>query len=132
MVLIKMYKNKYYNIKTRASDGTVLDSVREARRYEELLILQRAGKITDLQRQVRYELIPAQYETYERFSKSGERLKDGKRLLERGVDYVADFVYKDVESGNIIVEDAKGFKTKEYTIKRKLLLSVHNIRIKEV
>ena len=125
-------RSKYYNVKTRASDGTVLDSIKEARRYEELLMLQRAGKITDLQRQVRYELIPAQYEFYPRYSKSGERLKDGKRLLERSVDYVADFEYKDVETGNTIVEDTKGFKTKEYTIKRKLLLAVHSIRIKEI
>lgn len=58
------YKSKYYNIKTRAVDGTVFDSHKEARRWDELLLLQRAGKITDLQRQVKYELIPAQYETY--------------------------------------------------------------------
>lgn len=126
-----MYKSKYYNIKTRASDGTVLDSSREARRYEQLLLLQKAGKITELQRQVRYELIPAQYEFYPRYSKSGERLKDGKRLLERSVDYVADFVYTS-ESGETIVEDTKGFKTKDYKIKRKLMLAVHSIRIREV
>lgn len=125
-------KSKYYNIKTRASDGTVFDSGKEARRYEELLILQRAGKITELQRQVHYELIPAQYETYERFSKSGDRLKDGRRLVERKVEYVADFVYTNVETGENIVEDTKGVKTKDYIIKRKLMYAVHGIRIKEV
>ena len=125
-------KSKYYNIKTRASDGTALDSLKEARRYEELLILKRAGKIKDLQRQVRYELIPAQYETYEKFSKSGERLKDGRRLIERKVEYVADFVYTNAETGENIVEDTKGVKTKDYIIKRKLMLSVYGIRIKEV
>lgn len=126
-----MYKSKYYNIKTRASDGTVLDSVKEARRYEQLLILQRAGKITELQRQVRYELIPAQYETYERYAKSGKRLNDGRRLIEREVVYVADFVYTN-ETGENIVEDAKGMKTKDYIIKRKLMYAVHGIRIKEI
>ena len=126
------YKSKYYNIKTRALDGTVFDSHKEARRWEELLLLKRAGKISDLQRQVKYELIPAQYETYERYSKKGERLKDGAKLIERKVDYVADFVYTDVETGATIVEDSKGIRTKDYILKRKLMLAVHGIRIKEV
>ena len=126
------YRNKYYNIKTRALDGTVFDSQKEARRWDELCMLQKAGKITDLQRQVKYELIPAQYETYERYSKNGDRLKDGARLIERKVDYVADFVYTIVESGESIVEDTKGVRTKDYIIKRKLMLAIHGIRIKEV
>ena len=126
------FKNKYYNIKTKSSDGIVFDSHKEARRWEQLLLLQKAGKITELRRQVAYELIPAQYETYPRFSKNGDRLKDGCRLLERAVNYVADFVYTDAETGENIVEDTKGFKTKDYKIKRKLMLAVHSIRIKEV
>lgn len=124
--------SKYYNIKTRALDGTVFDSHKEAIRWDELLLLQRAGKITELRRQVEYELIPAQYETYERYGKSGQRLKDGVRLLERKVCYVADFVYTDVETGENIVEDAKGVRTKDYILKRKLMLAVHSIRIREV
>jgi hypothetical protein len=124
--------SKYYNIKTRALDGTVFDSHKEAIRWDELLLLQRAGKITELRRQVEYELIPAQYETYERYGKSGQRLKDGVRLLERKVCYVADFVYTDAETGENIVEDAKGIRTKDYILKRKLMLAVHSIRIREV
>ena len=126
------YKSKYYNIKTRALDGTVFDSLKEARRWDELILLQRAGKISDLQRQVKYELIPAQYQTYERYSKKGDRLKDGVRLLERKVDYVADFVYTIVETGENVVEDSKGVRTKDYILKRKLMLAVHGIRVKEV
>lgn len=126
------YKNKYYNKKTTASDGNVFDSVKEARRWEQLLLLQKAGKINSLQRQVAYELLPNQYETYERYSKSGKRLKDGTRLVERKVEYVADFVYTDAEIGMLIVEDTKGVKTKDYIIKRKLLYAVHGIKIKEV
>ena len=126
------YNSKYYNIKTRASDGIVFDSHKEARRWEQLLLLQKAGKIVELQRQVAYELIPAQYETYPRYSKKGDRIKDGQRLLERKVEYVADFVYTDAETGETIVEDAKGMRTKEYILKRKLMLAVHSIRIKEV
>lgn len=126
------FNSKYYNIKTRASDGIVFDSHKEARRWEQLLLLQKAGKIVELQRQVAYELIPAQYETFPRYSKKGERLKDGQRLLERKVEYVADFVYTDAETGELIVEDTKGVKTKDYILKRKLMLAVHSIRIKEV
>ena len=126
------YRNKYYNIKTRALDGTVFDSQKEARRWDELCMLQRAGKITDLQRQVKYELIPAQYETYERYSQKGDRLKDGVRVIERKVDYVADFVYTIADTGQNIVEDTKGVRTKDYIIKRKLMLAIHGIRIKEV
>lgn len=124
--------SKYYNIKTRALDGTVFDSHKEAIRWDELLLLQRAGKITELRRQVEYELIPAQYETYERYGKKGQRLKDGVRLLERKVCYVADFVYTDAETGENIVEDAKGVRTKDYILKRKLMLALHSIRIREV
>ena len=127
-----MRYNKYYNIKTKTTDGLVFDSTHEARRWEQLLLLQRAGKITNLQRQVAYELLPAQYETYPRFSKKGERLKDGQRLIERKAEYVADFVYTDAETGETIVEDAKGIRTKDYILKRKLMLAVHSIRIREV
>lgn len=123
---------KYYNIKTRSSDGIVFDSIKEARRWEQLLLLQKAGKIVELQRQVAYELLPAQYETYERYSKKGVRLKDGQRLLERKVEYIADFVYHDAETGELIVEDTKGVRTKDYILKRKLLLLVHGIKIREI
>jgi hypothetical protein len=53
-------------------------------------------------------------------------------VVERECSYIADFVYHDVKSGNLIVEDAKGFKTEKYIIKKKLMLWVHGIRIKEV
>ena len=128
------YKSKYYNVKTKTSDGTVFDSMKEARRWEQLLLLQKAGKISSLQRQVSYELLPNQYETYERYSKSGKRLKDGTRLVERKVEYVADFVYADAETGALVVEDTKSpaTRTKDFVIKRKLMYAVHGIKIKEV
>lgn len=128
------FNNKYYNIKTRALDGTVFDSHKEAQRWEQLLLLQKAGKIVELQRQVKFELIPAQYETYERFSKTGKRLKDGTRLVERKVEYIADFVYHDAETGEMIVEDTKSeaTRTKDFIIKRKLMLLIHGIKVREV
>ena len=115
------------------SDGTVFDSRKEARRYQELKVYERRGLISNLQRQVEYELIPNQYEVVERYSeKTGKRLKDETRLVERKVCYVADFVYE--EGGKTVVEDTKSpvTRTKDYIIKRKLMRYIHGITIKEI
>ena len=129
------YQSKYYNIKTKTTDGIIFDSNKEARRWGQLLLLQKAGKITSLQRQVRYELVPAQYETRIRYSnKTGKRLKDEIRLVERKVEYIADFVYADAITGEITVEDVKSeaTKTPEFIIKKKLMLAVHGIKVKVI
>ena len=122
-------QNKYNNKKCTVN-GIIFDSRKEARRYQELRLLQRAGVIKNLQRQVKYVLIPAQYESYERYGKNGQELTPGKKLVERECAYVADFVY--LEGGKTVIEDTKGIKTKDYIIKRKLMLSVYGIRIREV
>lgn len=106
--------SKYHNRKV-TRDGETFDSVKEYRRFCELRLLERAGAVTDLRRQVKFELIPAQ------------RI-DGK-VVERACSYVADFVYQ--ENGQQVVEDAKGMRTQEYRLKRKLMLWVHGIRIRE-
>ena len=122
--------NKYHSKKTTIC-GMNFDSKKESRRWQELCLLERAGQITDLQRQVKFVLIPTQYEKFPRYStKTGKRLKDGIRTLEQECSYVADFVY--MKDGKQVVEDTKGFKTKDYIIKRKLMLERHGIRIKEV
>ena len=108
--------SKYRNKKTLV-DGIVFDSKREAERYKELCFMQRIGAISGLECQVTYELIPAQ--------------RDAKgRLVERPVKYIADFVYLD--QGEVVVEDVKGKATRDYIIKRKLMLERHGIRIQEV
>lgn len=118
---------KYGNKKVRYQ-GAVYDSRKEARRAAELALLEKAGKITDLQTQVKFVLIPTQREADTVGKRGG--IKQGK-VIEHSVCYVADFVYKD-EQGRVIVEDTKGFRTKDYIIKRKLLLYVHGIKIKEI
>lgn len=126
-----MMRNKYRNRKVKLPDGTVFDSQHEYERWRELCLLQRAGVIHDLLRQVKFELIPAQYETYERYSeKTGKRLKDGVRCIEQAVSYIADFVYW--EADKMVVEDAKGVKTEGYIIKRKLMRLQHGVSIREV
>ena len=107
--------NKYHNQKTRTSDGVEHDSRKEAQRWLELQLLQRAGEISDLERQVTFELIPRQ---------------DG----ERACHYIADFVYTDAKTGEKVVEDVKSEATrkdKAYIIKRKLMLYLKGIKISE-
>lgn len=120
----KMAK-KYRNRET-IINGKSFDSAKEARRWTELQLLQRGGAIQNLQRQVPFELIPAQREPDTTGPRGGVRT--GK-VLEYPVRYVADFVY--VKDGRTVVEDTKGVKTPEYIIKRKLMLWVHGIRILE-
>ena len=115
--------NKYHAKKDfRNSNGETVkfDSRKEARRYDELRLLERAHQISDLQRQVKFVLIPAQ--------------RDPKgKLIERQCYYVADFTYKD-SSGRLVVEDTKSEATRTpvYVVKRKLMLWVHGIRIREI
>lgn len=105
-----------YGSKKITADGLTFDSRKEYFRWHELSLLEKAGEISQLQRQVRFELIPSQK-------------IDGK-VVERPVHYVADFVYQ--ENGQTVVEDTKGFKTKDYILKRKMMLHTHGIRIREV
>lgn len=119
--------SKYKNIKTNGCD-----SRKEARRLAQLKLLEKAGTITNLRTQVKFVLIPTQYESYERYSKKGKRLKDGEKCIEKECSYYADFCYTIAETGENIVEDAKGVRTEAYKIKRKLMLAVHSIKIKEV
>ena len=105
--------SKYKNVKTTL-DGITFDSKKESARYAELMMLQRSGLIQNLRLQVPFELIPKQ---------------DG----ERAVKYIADFVY--TENSETVVEDTKSEITRAnptYILKRKLLLWVHGLRIKEV
>lgn len=109
--------NKYHNIR---SSG--YDSRKEKRRSDELKLLQKAGIISDLQEQVRFELIPSQYEI----------IGGKKKCIEHACHYVADFVY--TENSKLIVEDVKSpitRKNKEYIIKKKLMLYLHGIKIRE-
>ena len=128
----KRYSGNKYGSKKAEVNGIVFDSKKEAKRYQELLLLEKAGAIQNLQRQVKYVLIPAQREfTNEIYTKGRKKghFKQGK-LLERECSYIADFVY--IENGKIVCEDTKGFRTKDYIIKRKLMLKVHGIRITEI
>ena len=112
-----MYRlSKYGNRQTYVL-GKTFDSKHEAKRFAELQMMERAGEIWGLETQVPFELIPAQ------------RTPDGKTV--RPVTYIADFVYYQVGKTKI-VEDAKGFRTDVYKLKKKLMLQVYGIWIREV
>lgn len=132
MLYHNKYKyNKYNNQKTRTSDGVEHDSKKEARRWMELQLLQKAGLISDLNRQVRFELIPTQREP-DTIGKLGGVHKG--KCIEQSVVYVADFVYSDLKKGEIVVEDVKSEATRKkesYIIKRKLMLFLKGIKIYE-
>lgn len=108
-----------YNSKKTVIDGQVFDSRKEAKRYQELAFLEKVGVIKNLSRQVKFVLIPSQ------------RDEATGKVVERECSYKADFEYT-TEDGKTVVEDVKGFKTKEYIIKRKLLLWRYGIKIREV
>jgi len=116
--------NKYHAKKV-VYNGITFDSRKELQRYHELKLLERCGDIENLERQVAFTLIPAQYTP---------TAKTKGKLAERKVEYIADFVY--TANGETVVEDVKGYRGGAgygvFVIKRKLMLWVHGIRIKEV
>lgn len=97
-------------------DGITFDSKKEAGRWSELKLMEKAGIIQGLNRQVKYELIPA--------------IREGGKTKQRATSYIADFVYQ--QNGQLIVEDVKGIRTEVYRLKKKLMLWRYGIEIKEV
>ena len=109
---------KYHNQKT-VVDGITFDSKKEAIRWQELKLMEKAGEIFELKRQVPFILLPSQSD------------ENGK-VIERAVKYIADFTYRKRPSGKIVVEDSKGVRTEVYKIKKKIMLYRMGIRITEV
>lgn len=113
-----MRRVKYGNKKTEV-DGITFDSRKEANHYAELRILEKAGEISNLELQMPFVLQPA-------FVHKGKKYQS--------IKYVADFVYTDVD-GRKVVEDVKSpatRKDKVYQLKKKMMLYVHGIEIREI
>lgn len=123
-----------YRAKKVTVDGIEFDSKKEAAHYQELKLLERAGKIKNLQLQVPFVLIPAQYETVTEYTPKTHKEKKVKKLVEGQWRYIADFVYS--KDDEIIVEDVKGYKKgqayAQFVAKRKAMLYFYNIRVKEI
>ena len=122
---------------TDPNTGEVFDSLKEYQQWRVLRILESAGKITDLQRQVKFELIPSQRGDSTEVYKAGPQkgLPKPGAVIEKPCCYVADFTYKD-NNGRFHVEDVKGYKGSSaydvFAIKRKLMLYVHGIVVEEI
>ena len=119
-------RTKYFSRKVE-KDGMIFDSAKEWRRWLVLKAMEESGEISHLERQREFELIPEQREPDTIGPKGGVHRG---RLLERRVVYRSDFSY--MKDFDLVVEDAKGFRTEAYIIKRKLMLQVHGIQVKEV
>ena len=117
-----------YGARKVIRDGIVFDSLREARRYTELCEMEAQGKISNLKRQVNYELTPSV--KADKFYAAKYGVKKGSVLLQSST-YVADFVYIDTATEEIVVEDCKGYKTKDYMLKKKFMFYRYGILIKE-
>lgn len=114
--------SKYKSQKCKCGFGHTHDSKKEARRCNELHIMEKAHEISGLRVQEKFELIPAQYEpTGELYVKGTKKGEAKMRCIEQACSYTADFVYFDERKKKIIIEDTKGYRTKEYIIKRKLM-----------
>lgn len=118
-----MRTNKCGNHKV-VLDGIKFDSQKEAARYCGLRLLEKAGEIKNLEMQKKYILIPA--------------IRENGKLIEHGCAYIADFVYEDVSTGETVVEDVKGYRDPssavyaKFVIKRKLMLWLNGIRVREI
>lgn len=121
--------NKYLNKRTEV-DGIVFDSKREARYYLVLKDRLTKGEISNLRRQVSYELIPAVYKEETVHLKTKDKVV--RKIIQRAITYRADFVYVDNIDGTEKVIDVKGLRTKEYCLKRKMMLALKGISIIEI
>ena len=131
-----MNYNKYHSSKCRCSQGHIHDSRKEARRCNELTLMEKAGAISNLRQQVKYVLIPTQREFTGGWYSKGEKKGQPKpgKIIERECCYIADFAY--IDNGAEIVEDVKGYTAGQayavFKIKKKLMLHVYGIRIREI
>ena len=114
-----MIVGKYQNRKV-VVDHVKFDSRKEANRYCELKIMEKAGLIRNLELQKKFVLIPTQ--------------REGKKVIEKECSYIADFVYE--QNGQTVVEDVKGYRGGEayttFVIKRKLMLFRYGLKVREI
>jgi uncharacterized protein DUF1064 len=119
VTVLQIRQSKYHNLET-VVDGQVFDSQREATRYRELRLLERAGAIAGLELQPAYVLhAPV-------LSAAGELV--GLKAIGK---YIADFKYRELASGLDVVEDSKGVRTPVYRLKKKIIAIEYGIQIRE-
>lgn len=123
-----MFARNKYHAKKVEFYGITFDSKKEGLYYLKLKDMERRGEITDLRLQVPYELLPAIYRDEVVHLKTKDKVV--KKLVQRAVTYVADFVY--VQDGKEVVIDAKGMRLPDYILKKKMMLALKGIEVIEV
>ena len=123
-----MFQRNKYHAKKVTFDGITFDSKKEGMYYLQLKHMLRAGMITNLRMQVPYELLPAIYKDEVVHLKTKDKVV--KKLVQRAVTYVADFVYE--KDGKEYVVDTKGMRLADYIIKKKMMLALKGIEITEI
>ena len=123
-----MFARNKYHAKKVEFYGITFDSKKEGLYYLKLKDMERRGEITDLRIQVPYELLPAIYRDEVVHLKTKDKVV--KKLVQRAVTYVADFVY--VQDGKEVVIDAKGMRLPDYILKKKMMLALKGIEVIEV
>lgn len=123
---------KYNNTKVEI-DGIKFDSKKESQRNSYLELMQKQGLISDLKRQVVFELIPTIYEDKVVHLKTKDKIV--KRVAQKSVTYKADFTY--IKDGQLVVEDVKASASyaaldKTFILKEKMMRYFHGIVIKRV
>jgi len=123
-----MFKRNKYHATKVSFDGITFDSKKEGLHYLRLKDMQSRGEISGLRLQVPYELLPAVYRDEVVHLKTKD--KTVRKLIQRPVTYVADFVYE--QDGKEIVVDTKGVRLPDYIIKKKMMLALKGIEITEI
>ena len=127
----KREKGKKYNNTKVEYDGIKFDSKKEMQRYIVLKAAEDSGVISNLELQVKYELIPAVREEYIEHLKTKDKVKT--RTLQLPITYTCDFQY--LKDGVLIVEDVKAspkMLPKEFVLKEKMMFALKGIKIKKV
>ena len=127
----KREKGKKYNNTKVEYDGIKFDSKKEMQRYIVLKTAEDSGVISNLELQVKYELIPAVREEYIEHLKTKDKVKT--RTLQLPITYTCDFQY--LKNGVLIVEDVKAspkMLPKEFVLKEKMMFALKGIKIKKV
>ena len=127
----KREKGKKYNNTKVEYDGIKFDSKKEMQRYIVLKDAENSGVISNLELQVKYELIPAVREEYVEHLKTKDKVKT--RTLQLPITYTCDFQY--LKDGVLIVEDVKAspkMLPKEFVLKEKMMFALKGIKIKKV
>ena len=122
-------KNKYHAKKV-VFDGITFDSKKEGLYYLRLKEMEKSGKISNLRLQVKYELLPAIWKEYTKHLKTKDKVE--QKCIQRAVYYIADFVCTDNVTGKEVVIDVKGRKTKEYILKKKMMMALNGIEVIEI